>query len=143
MNTPTLCQCYDQMPAGSSKQELGIDETNGRYGEVTVSTCIVCGRRWLFYFAEYEGFTASQRWIRGILPASQGVPFPPQQAVPILNKMKWYFYRFSQGETQCGRANAPADLASLGGEPVEINFSEDIHEGTSQDNHPITGGVGS
>ena len=127
------CECYERLPAGSSRQELGVDKTYGRYGDVLVTTCCTCGRRWLHYFAEYEAFTASQRWIRGILPSTQVVPFPPEEAVPIFNRMPWYSYHLSGHEGQCGRGNAPADLTCNGGEPVEIDYSAEEHHGLRGD----------
>lgn len=129
MNATPPCECYDRLPTGSSRQEMGVDITNGRYGDVSVMTCSTCGRRWLLYFSEYEAFSASQRWIRGVLLSTQEVPFAPEEAVPIFNRMPWYYYTFSQRKRQIGKGNAPADFTSYGGEPVEIDFSaEEVNE---------------
>lgn len=101
---------------------VGVDETNGRYGDVSVLTCRGCRRRWLYYFAEYEAFTASGRWIRGILPDNHPLPLTPQNAVPILNTLPWYVYGGSAFPScprgSRARGNAPADLTALPGEFV-------------------------
>jgi len=139
MNAKPTCECYDRLPAGSTYQEVGVDETEGRYGDVSVTTCSVCGRRWLSYFVEYEAFTASQRWIRGVLPASQMVP-PPKNAVPIFNTMPWYFYRFSQRKRQIGKGNAPAGLTFNGGVAVEIDFEAEKLNGIPSSAQPKSRG---
>jgi len=101
---------------------IGVDETNGRYGDVFVFTCGGCQRRWLYYFAEYEAFTASGRWILGILPDALPLPLTPENAVPILNTLPWYIYGGSYFHLpppgRRARGNAPADISALPGEPV-------------------------
>jgi hypothetical protein len=100
--------------------EIGVDETNARFGEVTVRTCRSCARRWLHYLAEYEAFTASGRWILGLLPADLPLPLTPANAVPLLNSLPWYQYggsAFSIGQPGYrARGHAPADLMSGPGE---------------------------
>ena len=106
---------------------IGVDETNGRYGDVSVLTCRGCRRRWLHYFAEYEAFTGSGRWILGILPDDPPLLLNPQNAVPILNTLPWYIYGGSAFHLpppgRRARGNAPADLVASPGEPV--SFPED------------------
>jgi hypothetical protein len=63
------CGCLDPH-AGSytdfeSVRDVGVDKTNGRYGEVRVDRCRSCGRLWLHYFVEYEAFSESGRCYRG------------------------------------------------------------------------------
>jgi hypothetical protein len=47
----TKCKCF--IPplhyTDYQKSHIGIDETNGRFAEVTLQTCIHCGTRWLSY----------------------------------------------------------------------------------------------
>lgn len=122
MTTTDQCECLRCGPKDCDKMVVGVDETHGRYGDVSVLTCRGCRRRWLYYFAEYEAFTASGRWILGILPDSHPLPLTPQNAVPILNTLPWYIYGGSAFHSsppgRRARGNAPADLTSLPGEFV-------------------------
>jgi hypothetical protein len=129
MNASAPCVCYERLPEGSSYLKVGVDETNGRYGDVSVSTCEVCRRRWLFYFAEFEGFKGSQRWIRGVLHIHQKVPFPPHDAIPIFNGMPWFFYQLSGDPMRCGKNDAPADLTHCYPQPATIDFTEEQNNG--------------
>lgn len=61
-----LCECEN--PKANyltfDSDFIGIDEKNGRYGEVSIKTCKKCGSKWLHYFVEYESFSRSGRWFR-------------------------------------------------------------------------------
>jgi len=111
------CECLVGGPERYHEEYLGVDPTNGRYGDVDIRTCGGCGRRWLHYRAEYEAFTASGRWIVGILPDELPLPLTPTNAVPILNSLPWYIFgggAFSlpwPGKRRSG--NAPADFMSI------------------------------
>ena len=84
-NPPFNSQDYDSSP-------VGIDMTNGRDGEVSLEVCKRCGTHWLHYFVEYEGFKASGRWFRGIISIEQARSMSPEQAVPFLEHLPWYFF---------------------------------------------------
>jgi hypothetical protein len=71
---------------------LGVDETNGRYGEVTVETCRACGSVWLRYFVEYEFYSESGRWYRGPVTTEMVEGIKPEQAPELLSSLPWYFY---------------------------------------------------
>jgi hypothetical protein len=60
------CEYLDNGSTSYTERAIGVDETNGRYGLVDARTCRSCGR--LRYHVEYEGFTGSGRWFRGLLP---------------------------------------------------------------------------
>lgn len=60
MNPPFDYRDYDE-------KYIGRDEIKGRFGSVTIETCKNCGVLWLHYFVEYEAFTASGRWSRGLI----------------------------------------------------------------------------
>jgi len=66
-----------------------VDRTNGRYGDVVTWTCTVCSRQWLHYAVEYEGFSRSGRWFKGIVPAGHG-PIEAEGAVELLARLPWY-----------------------------------------------------
>lgn len=105
------CSCLKGGPGNYDEKYIGVDPTNGRYGDVDLLTCRGCGRRWLHYRAEYEAFTASGRWIVGLLPDELPMPLTPENAVPILNSLPWYVYGGGfYGPGTRGSGNAPADF---------------------------------
>jgi hypothetical protein len=71
---------------------LGIDETAGRFGEVSVQTCKACGSHWLHYFVEYEAFSKSGRWYRGLVTADMLRMLTPESTVALLESLPWYLY---------------------------------------------------
>ena len=100
---PFHCQDFVSAP-------VGIDKTNGRYGEVTVETCAHCGEKWLHYFVEYEAFTASGRWFRGPISNAALAAITPENSVPFLEKLPWHFkggsYFGSGGQLSTGAVRA-------------------------------------
>ena len=129
MNSFDNCECLRFGPANSDEVIIGVDETNGRYGDVSVRTCRHCERRWLYYFAEYESFTGSGRRIRGILPDPLPMSLTPENAIPILNTLPWYIYSgsafFLPPPGRRARGNAPADLMSWPGEAVPSPYDNE------------------
>jgi hypothetical protein len=89
---------------------LGVDETNGRYGEVTVETCKACGSMWLRYFVEYEFFSESGRWYRGPVTAEIVESLKPEQAPALLSSLPWYFYGGSYFRTLGRKGSGPVNL---------------------------------
>ena len=84
--------------------------TNGRYGEVTLLTCVHCGTKWLHYLVEYEAFTASGRWFRAPISEEAIATITPEQAVPFLEQQPWHFlggsYFRSRGRRSSGAIRA-------------------------------------
>ena len=78
---------------------VGVDKTNGRFGEVSIETCKTCGSKWLRYFVAYEAFTASGRWYRGLLSQKILNSLTPEGAVEALAGLPWHFYGGSYFET--------------------------------------------
>ncbi len=70
---------------------LGVDETDGRFGEVSIETCRLCGRKWLRYLVEYEAFSRSGRWYRGLVTDEIARTVRPESAVDILQSLAWRF----------------------------------------------------
>lgn len=107
---PCRCEAPPILATLFDVKFLGVDPTNGRYGEVTLETCRECGARWLCYAVAYEGFTGSGRWFRGLLDASpeneNGDP-TPEGAVAVLAALPWYLaggsYFASTGHRTSGR----------------------------------------
>lgn len=89
---------------------LGVDETKGRYGEVTTETCKACGSVWLRYFVEYEFFSESGRWYRGLVTAETVESLRPEQAPELLSSLPWYFYGGSYFRTTGRKGSGPLDI---------------------------------
>jgi hypothetical protein len=80
--------------------EIGVDKTHGRFGQVSIETCKRCQRKWLHYLVEYEAFSRSGRWYRGLLSDELAKSVTPETAVEILEDQDWYFYGGSYFQTQ-------------------------------------------
>jgi len=61
------------------------------FGEVSINKCKRCGRDWLEYFIEYEYFTASGRWFRGVVAPATAASINPADVKTILEGLEWYF----------------------------------------------------
>lgn len=104
----TDCHCmtppFDHRELETTR--VGVDETNGRYGDVNIETCRACGRLWLTYPVTYEGFSGSGRWYRGLVSADLARSVTPETAVDVLNGLAWHFAGGrlvrSSGERQSG-----------------------------------------
>jgi hypothetical protein len=103
MNPPLDFRDYDT-------ESLGVDETNGRFGEVEVETCKACGARWLRYFVEYEAFSGSGRWYRGLVSPDVLSGLTPSQAPAVLEGLPWYFYGGSYFGTTGSKGSGPVRL---------------------------------
>jgi hypothetical protein len=86
---------------------LGVDETRGRHGEVTIETCRACGSKWLRYFVEYEFFSESGRWYRGLVRDESVASLKPEQAPEFLASLLWYFYGGSYFRTLGRQGSGP------------------------------------
>ena len=86
------CLALGPLPGTFDETYLGQDLTEGRYGDVSIRACRVCGRRWLRYFVEYEAFTASGRWYTGLLPEGAEAGLTPERAAPLLESLPWHVH---------------------------------------------------
>ena len=88
------CKCHNPpfLYSDYTKHYVGIDETNGRFGEVTFKTCKYCNSLWLHYYVTYEAFSQSGRWYRGLITQSDAENITPENSVNYLKSLKWYFY---------------------------------------------------
>lgn len=73
-------------------QNVGVDAQMGRFGQVTVASCRQCGRLWLCYLLENEGFSRSGRWYRGQIEPALLPQITAENAVGLLQQLPWYFY---------------------------------------------------
>ena len=122
---PADCACLERGPPGGRFDEtfVGVDETNGRFGEVSIRTCRDCGRRWLHYHVEYEAFSRSGRWYSGLLPDAFEGNIRPGEAVPLMAALPWHVYGGSffghAGRRGTGRIEVDAMAAADPPPPVE------------------------
>ena len=79
--------------------EIGTDLTNSRYGTVSIKKCLKCNKLWLHYLVEYEAFSRSGRWFRGLITEKEIERITPENAINFLEKLDWYFYGGSYFET--------------------------------------------
>ncbi|GAB1541676.1 hypothetical protein NUACC21_43480 [Scytonema sp. NUACC21] len=104
-NEPCICMSLNGYRNGTfSSRWLGIDETNGRFGEVSIDQCHSCKRVWLHYFVEYEHLSQSGRWYRGMIDDEVAQVVTPETAVEILNNLEWHFYGGSYFFGKSGRS---------------------------------------
>ncbi|SIQ71654.1 hypothetical protein SAMN05880574_12216 [Chryseobacterium sp. RU37D] len=72
--------------------ELGIHHTNGRYAKVSILQCKLCQRIWINYLVEYEHYSRSGRWYRGIVSKKERPEITPKNAIEFLENLEWYLY---------------------------------------------------
>lgn len=92
---PSQCICLE-MPLPFYHYEkvkfIGVDKTNGRFGEVTLKYCLHCRRYWLHYFVEYEVYRASGRYYMGLITPETAETITPETAVDYLGNLDWHLY---------------------------------------------------
>jgi hypothetical protein len=95
------CQCVADMPVLRTQtvRNVGVDETKGRFADVTVEKCLSCGRLWLRYFVEYEGFSQSGRWYMGVISEEVAGSVVPETALGVLEGLEWHVYGGSYFKT--------------------------------------------
>ena len=72
-------------------RHIGCDLTDSRYGDVDLYECGHCGRHWLNYSVEYEGYTQSGRWFSGLISREKAATMQPEEAVGYLESIEWYY----------------------------------------------------
>jgi hypothetical protein len=92
-------------------ESIGVDETNGRFGEVTIETCRSCGSKWLRYFVEFESFSESGRWYRGLVSPEVIATITPETALEAINSLPWHFYGGSYFRTTGARSAGSGSIS--------------------------------
>ena len=85
---------------------MDVDMTNGRFADVVINACVECGRLWLRYFVEYEAFTRSGRWARGIVDENTARTIQVEAATSFLESLPSYIRGgsyFGKAEVSAGR----------------------------------------
>ena len=105
----TNCPCEDpEAPRGLlSSHRGGVDETWGRFADVTISRCRRCGQHWVKYQLEYEAFSRSGRWARGKIDADLAATIAVEEVAEHINALPAYIaggsYFGSTGQIRRGR----------------------------------------
>ncbi len=71
---------------------VGVDEINGRFGQVNIHRCLHCGRLWVHYFVEYEAYRKSGRYFMGMISPEDVVGLTAETAVSFLESLDWHLY---------------------------------------------------
>lgn len=75
-----------------NSKPLGVDDTKGRYADVTLNTCVHCGTVWVKYHAEFESYGRSGRWYLGVVTEEALKTLTPENTVAYLESLPGYFY---------------------------------------------------
>lgn len=105
--TDCACMTSPFHYSGFDSREIGVDEAKGRFSEVSIETCKRCGSKWLRYFVEYEVFSKSGRWYRGLVTDEAARSATPDSAVAFLESLEWYFVGGSYFESIGFKSSGP------------------------------------
>jgi hypothetical protein len=87
-------QCICEAPAARhdcfESTYVGCDQSNGRYADVSLERCTTCVRLWVRYQVEYEGFSGSGRWARGLISADDAEKVTATTAAGYIDRLEWY-----------------------------------------------------
>ena len=105
-------QCACASPAAQHDlfrlwRDLDSDLSGGRYADVRVQECRLCGELWIRYFVEYESFTGSGRWARGRIDETTANAIQPQEAPSFLAQLPSYLYGGSWFDGEEGERSGP------------------------------------
>jgi hypothetical protein len=105
------CRCLDGWDRFTDFDErhVGEDPQRGRYAQVTVHRCRRCGRLWLRYHFEFEAYTGSGRWYRGLISPELAGTVTAGNAAAILEGLEWYQCGGSYHGGRVFRGSGPLD----------------------------------
>jgi hypothetical protein len=84
-----------------------------RSGDVMIVRCDVCGTLWLWYHVEYEGFTGSGRWFRGLIDEERAGAIQPEEAITYLCSLDWYLRGGSIYDGEISRDHGPVQAGLM------------------------------
>ena len=88
MEGHSACACLALGPRYSrtcSTNNVGVDESKGRFGSVDMDRCTQCGRLWLHYHVAYEGVRASGRWGTCQINENEAAVIKPDRATHYID----------------------------------------------------------
>ncbi|MBL7747598.1 MAG: hypothetical protein JNM19_09250 [Chitinophagaceae bacterium] len=94
------------------KTYWGVDTTNGRFAEITLEVCVHCGTKWLNYLVEYEAFSKSGRWYRGVVQDNNLKGIVPGKVVSYFEGLDWFIFggSYFSSTGMYGKGKVQADL---------------------------------
>lgn len=107
------CQHPPFEPGDFETRFVGLDDAGGRFAEVTLQRCWRCGRQWLHYRIEQEGFSHSGRWYRGTISGDAAARATAADAARLLATLPWHFYGGSYYRSSGARSDGPVDTTRL------------------------------
>lgn len=90
-------------------REVGVDESAGRFAEVSIEQCRACERKWLRYFFEQEAFSESGRWYRVLISDAEAASVTATTALELMSRRSWHFCGGSYFATTGKRCEYPLD----------------------------------
>ena len=106
------CACLD----GEARYDVFEERSIGQgenCSEISLRTCRTCGRRWLHLLLEFEGFTGSGRWYRGLIAPDDAVT--AENAPARFAALPGYFAGGSHFGGRVHRRSGAIPLELLGG----------------------------
>src|SRR5216683_7041372 len=91
----TACRCLEAGPRApdiDTPRYIGVDETEGRFADVTLERCTRCECLWLRYQVEYEAFAKSGRWAAAPIAEDAATAMTPELAAGYFDSAAWYIY---------------------------------------------------
>lgn len=109
---PANCPCMNPpfQRQDFAHRYLGMDETDGRFADVSLEQCTTCGSYWMHYGYSIEGFSGSGRWYRIQVDPEKTAAVKPEAAARLLINATWHFYGGSYYGTTGKRAEGAVSL---------------------------------
>ena len=92
MSPSAECACLEYGPRAPDiieKRDIGVDDTEGRFADVTLLRCARCRRLWLRHFYEVKGFSRSGRWAEALIDEERALAMMPQRALGFIEAAPW------------------------------------------------------
>lgn len=110
MESTSDCRCMSDEAQYTQFREwrsLPTDTTKGRYAAVDVTECVECSRLWLNYCVEYEAFTKSGRWARGMIDPATAQSIQSEEVPEYLANLPSYIRGGSYFNGRSGASSGP------------------------------------
>jgi hypothetical protein len=87
MSVAAECVCLEHGPKRpdiAEERNIGRDEAEGRFADVTLVRCARCRRLWLRHFYEIEAFSESGRWAEALIDELAAATIRPEAAYSFI-----------------------------------------------------------